>query len=50
MRPPVYLGFLLLLALTLALLACGRDLSTDDASTPAAVPLATQLTATPPLS
>ncbi len=48
MRPPVYLGFLLLLALTLALLACGRDLSTDAASTPAAVPLATQLTATPP--
>ena len=48
MRPPAYLGFLLLLALTLALLACGRDLSTDDASTPAAVPLATQVTATPP--
>ncbi len=48
MRPPVYLGFLLLLALTLALLACGRDVSTDDASTPAAVPLATQVTATPP--
>ena len=48
MRPPAYLGFLLLLALSLALLACGRDLSTDDASTPAAVPLATQVTATPP--
>lgn len=48
MRPPAYLGFLLLLALTLALLACGRDLSTDDPSTPAAVPLATQVIATPP--
>ena len=47
MRPPAYLGFLLLLALTLALLACGRDLSTDDASTPV-TPLATQVTVTPP--